>query len=177
MKKLLTMALVVSSLSAADNSQYIGLGVGNSEFTVDAVNTITNSGIHGTIALGEKYGDYGRFYASSTYVNSSDTVDTVGVYSLAYDFMFPVVDDMLSLYTGPVAGYTIYSEQNLDLSGFHYGAEVGATVDLDETFEVELGYRYLVENAKEGVVSAKSMQQVYFQVNIFFDGSQYFKYE
>ena len=177
MKKLLTMALVVGSLSAANNSEYIGLGVGSSEFTVDAVNTITNSGMHGTIVLGKNYGDYGRFYASGTYINSSDSVDTAGVYSLTYDFMFPVIDDVFSLYTGPVAGYTTYSEKTIDLSGTHYGAEVGATVDLDETFELELGYRYLVENGEEGVVSAKSMQQIYFQVNIFFDGSQYFKYE
>lgn len=177
MKKILTMALVVSSLCAANNSEYIGLGVGSSEFTVDTVNTITNSGVHGTIVLGKNYGDYGRFYASGTYINSSDSVDTVGVYSLAYDFIFPVADDIFSLYVGPVAGYTTYKEQSIDLSGAHYGAETGVTVDLDETFELELGYRYLVENGKEGVVSAKSMQQIYFQVNIYFDGSQYFKYE
>jgi len=177
MKKLLTIALVVSSLSATDNSEYIGLGVGSSEFTVDAVNTITNSGMHGTVVLGKNYGDYGRFYASGTYINSADSVDTSGVYSLAYDFMFPVADDMFSLYVGPVAGYTTYTEKSIDLSGLHYGAEVGATFDLDKKFELELGYRYLVENGKDGVVSAKSMQQIYFQVNIYFDGSKYFKYE
>ena len=174
MKKILTMALVVSSLSAAGNSEYIGLGIGSSKFTVDKS---TNTGTHGSLVLGKKYGDYGRFYATGTYIDSSGSVDAVGVYSLAYDFMFPVVDDVFSLYMGPVAGYTTYREKTIDLSGAHYGAEAGVTVDLGEIFELEIGYRYLVENGEDGSVSAKSMQQAYFQVNVFFDGSEYFKYE
>ena len=169
MKKILLPALLSMSLFASQNSDYVGIGAGNSWFSVDkSTKNITNSGLHGTFTLGHMYEEYGRFYASGTYLNSTDSVSSSGVYSLGYDAMFPVLDDMFSLYAGFVGGYTTYKEGSLDLSGAHYGPEVGVTFDVADIFEFEGGYRYLFETGKDLNTEASDIQMVYLQANFYF---------
>ena len=169
MKKILLPALLSVTLFASQNSDYVGIGGGNSWFAVDKpTEKVTNDGLHGTFTLGHKYEDYGRFYVSGTYLNSSDAVSSSGVYSVAYDAMFPIVDDMLSFYVGPVVGYTTYTEGNLDLSGLHYGGETGLTLSFGDTFEIEGGYRFLKETGESLTTKARDMQMAYLQVNFYF---------
>lgn len=178
MKKIVFLAVISASLCASQNSDYVGVGVGQSWLKIDnSVKKVTNSGLSGTFVLGHKYGDYGRFYASGTYISSSENVDNSALFSVVYDFMLPVVDNVFSLYAGPNVGYTMYTEGNVDLSGVHYGAEVGAVVDITKRVELEAGYRYLKETGTDGSMQATSLQSAYFQLNISFNGDDYFKYE
>ncbi len=170
MKKILLPALLSMSLFASQGSDYVGIGAGNSWFSVDKpTQNIKNSGLHGTFTLGHKYEDYGRFYVSGTYLNSSESVSSSGIYSVAYDAMFPLVEDMLSCYAGLVGGYTTYEEGNLNLSGGHYGGEVGVTFAIGDVFELEGGYRYLFETGKDLNTKARDMQMAYAQANFYFN--------
>lgn len=176
MKKIVLLTLLTLGLFASDD--YIGIGGGYSNFNVTNQNTdLQNNGAFATLTLGHTYGDYGKFYASGSYINSSNSAVTWGVVSLAYDFMFPIVDDMFSLYVGPVAGYTAYTENSIDLSGFSFGGEAGATFNATETVQIEAGYRFLSHTVSSANITAKNMQMFYLQVNFFFNGDDYFKYE
>jgi len=175
MKRFVFLALLSASLCAAENNDYVGIGIGNSRLTVDnSSKKVTDDGASGTFILGHKYSDYGRLYASGTYVNSSDTFNNSSLFSLAYDFIFPIVENTFSLYAGPTVGYTMFKEESIDLSGFHYGAEAGAIVEISKKIELETGIRYLKERGSYGSYDLNSLQTLYFQVNIYFNGDKYF---
>ena len=176
MKKIVLLALMTLQLFAYDD--YIGLGVGYSQFKVGTpTGEIDNNGMSATMNFGHKYQDYGRFHASATYINHDDNINSAGIYSLGYDFLFPVMDDTLELYVGPVLGYTSYEETNFSLSGLHYGIEVGMLVEITDNIELELGYNFLNQDKSTATHIAKNTQTAYFGVNFFFDKTKYFKYE
>jgi len=176
MKKIVLLVLMTFQLFAYDD--YVGLGLGYSQFKVNTPNgNVDNNGMSATLNFGHKYQDYGRFHASATYINHDDNIKSAGIYSVGYDFLYPVVDDTLELYVGPVIGYTSYEETDFSLSGLHYGVETGILLGITENIELELGYNFLNQDKSTDTHTAKNTQTAYFQVNIFFDKSKYFKYE
>lgn len=180
MKKILLVALLAGcGLMGADNVPYIGASVGNAELKT-SVGTgnfeSKHDDTHYTGTLGQYVGDYGRVSLSYTYVEPTGYVQHSDGVSLAFDFLLPVVDNTVSLYVGPVIGYTRLEEESaglkLDLSGMHYGAEAGAIVRIVNNIEVEGGYRYLVETGKDTVlgvdVNADDLRMWYVGVNFRF---------
>ena len=175
MKKIVLLMMMTFQLFAYED--YIGLGVGYNQFNISTpTGDVDNNGVAATINLGHKYGDYGRLHFAGTYVSHDDELESAGLFSLGYDFLFPVIDDTLELYAGPVLGYTAYKETGLDLSGLHYGAELGVLFGITENIELELGYNFLNQDKSRSGYRAKNSQMGYFQVNFFFDKKKYFKY-
>jgi len=167
MKKIVLLLVMALNLFAYDD--YIGVGLGYSQFDVSPAKS---DGMSATLDFGHKYGDYGRIHVNGTYVYNKSSI-TEGSFSGAYDFVIPVVDDVVELYVGPLVGYTSYASSDLTASGAHYGAEAGVLFELSQNIELELGYNFLSLDSTPGGNS----QRGYFQVNFFFDKSKYFKYE
>jgi len=177
MKKIVLATLLATGLMAADNANYFGINVGNAKLKVDASgsginDSATIDGTQYTAVLGHYYGDTGRISAAYTYIKHDAGVDNSDAFSVAYDFILPVVENRFSLYAGPVVGYTEYKESNLDLSGFHYGAQAGAIVRVIDKIELEAGYRYLEETGKDtfggATIKANNVQMWYVGANIRF---------
>ncbi len=184
MKKIVISVLLVTGLLAVDNQDYIGIAIGNAKLT--AKTTVPDLFVRGdvdntqyTATLGHYYDDTGRVHATFTYVNPSGSVDTESALSVGYDYLLPVTTNQFSLYAGPVIGYTWYKESagtlNLDVSDFHYGAQAGAIAKITNNFELEAGYRYLIEtgnDAKSGVnLDAENLKIWYIGVNLHFNQS------
>ena len=161
MKKIVLLVLMTFKLFAYDD--YIGVGLGYSE--LKGIN-IENDGMSFSVALGHKYGDHGRLHASATYIYYDDPDISGGSYSLAYDFLLPVTDN-LEVYLGPVIGYSTYDQKNYNDSIAHVGVEAGILFELTKNIELEVGYNFLSGQTKKA----------YFQANFFFDASKRFKYE
>lgn len=168
MKKVLLLVLGFIALIASDSTPYIGVGIGQSSFSIDGIADSDSTGTSGTLILGAKYAEYSRFYVMGTYIDRESSVDNAEVYSAAYDLMLPL-HDRFSLYLGPVAGYTVYKTDFVDLSGFHYGAEVGGTFKIVNNVEIEAGARYLEETGSQNGLDADNVEMFYFQLNYFFD--------
>lgn len=160
MKKILLSALLVGcGLMGADNVAYIGASIGNAELKT-SVGTgdfeSKHDDTHYTGTVGQYVGEYGRVSLSYTYVEPTGHVQHSDGVSLAFDYILPVVENTVSLYLGPVIGYTRFEEEaagvKLDLSGMHYGAQAGAIVRIVNNIEIEGGYRYLVETGKDTIV-------------------------
>ncbi len=179
MKKLVLFLFLISSVFATQSGSYMGFGIGYGSLKVDdTLNKNRDSdGIVGSFALGHTYGEYGRIYVVGMYRGGSHGYENAGSVSLAYDFLVPVVDDnTLSVYLGPVAGYTGYNSNGLDLSGAHYGLEGGFIYTIDDDSEIEMGVRGLREKGSEDAFTAERSLTGYVQVNFYFDSKKYLKY-
>ncbi|MBA3024969.1 MAG: porin family protein [Sulfurimonas sp.] len=177
MKKILLAGLLVTGLMAVENENYFGINAGNAKlsYSTDTANADTD-GAHYTATVGHYYGNDGRISASYTYINRENSVDAADLFSIAYDFMLPLAEDKFSLYAGPVIGYTSYKESantlNLDLSGFHYGAQAGAIFRVVDSVEIEAGYRFLMETGSDTVadveINADDVRMWYVGANLRF---------
>ena len=195
MKKLVLFLSLISSVFAAQSGSYMGFGAGYGMLKIDGTSTLNDKvtqhrasdGVTGSFALGHKYGEYGRIYALGMYKKASSIYENAGTFSLSYNFLIPVAEDAFSIYLGPVAGYTVYNDNGIDLSGAHYGAEIGVIFNLTNTIELEAGYRILKEKGtysginKETAESvnaiAERSQNFSIQLNFYFDSEKYFKYD
>ena len=156
MKKIVLAAILATGLMAAENANYFGITFGNAELGVEPSTPSASANIeaddgHISFTLGHYYENTARAWVSYTYVSPNDNVDVSDAFSVGYDFILPLAENKFSLYAGPVIGYTRYEEPELDLSGFHYGAQAGVIVRLIDNIEFEAGYRYLKENGSETV--------------------------
>lgn len=155
MKKMFLSALLASSLMAGSNENYFGFSAGNMEVNGKSLTEkFSTDDTHYTASLGHYYNDSGRVYASFSYTSPSGIVDRSSAISVGYDFLLPV-SKQLSLFAGPVLGYTWYelsdSFLSLDMSGFHYGAQAGAIAKVTNNIELEAGYRFLAETGKDSL--------------------------
>jgi opacity protein-like surface antigen len=180
MKKIVLVALLAGcGLMGSTNVPYIGFSVGNAELkTSVGVGDFESKhdDTHYTATLGQYIGENGRVSISYTYVEPTGNVENSDSVSLAFDFIAPVVDDTISLYVGPVVGYTRLEEEaagiKLDLSGMHYGVQAGVIVRILDNIEIDGGYRYLVEDGEDTVlgvdVDADNLRMLYVGVNFRF---------
>jgi hypothetical protein len=175
MKKIVLIFLISFHLFAYDD--YIGLGVGYSQFNIDtSTESLNDNGTSFSLDLGHKYSNYGRFHAVATFVDYKNSVTSAGSYSLGYDFLIPLFHDTFELYLGPVLGYTFYKESEINLNGMHYGAETGVLFKVSNNIELEAGYNFYNQDRSSGIYTAQNTQTAYFQVNFFFNKAKYFKY-
>lgn len=166
-------------LMGANNVPYIGVNIGNAELKT-SIGTgnfeSKHNDTHYTGTVGQYVGENGRVSLSYTYVEPTGHVQHSDGVSLAFDYIIPVVENTISLYLGPVIGYTRLEEEaagvKLDLNGMHYGAQAGAIVRIVDNIEIEGGYRYLVETGKDTVlgvdVNADDLRMGYIGVNFRF---------
>ena len=180
MKKILiATVLVASGLMGADNVPFIGASVGNAEFKSNVTAVGYESMIKDTqytATLGQYVGTNARVALSYTYAIPQNNVKNSDAVSLAFDFIIPVVENTVSLYAGPIIGYTRYEEESsgikLDLSGMHYGGQAGAIVRIVNNIEIEGGYRYLIETGNDTVlglnVDADTLKMWYIGANFRF---------
>ena len=175
MKKIVLATLLTTGLMAAGNENYFGISAGNAELTGNVESSdFDTDGTQYTFVLGHYYGENARVSAAYTYVKHDSGVDKSDAISVAYDFILPLAENKFSLYAGPVVGYTRYEESsagiNLDLSGFHYGAQAGAIIKLMDKIELEAGYRFLLETGNDTVlgvnVDADDVKMWYVGANI-----------
>jgi len=183
MKKLLLLLALLSCAFAAEKGSYIGVGTGYSMLKVDYPQNAKNEnsdGMLGTFALGYKYNAHSRIYAEGMFRDSSNGYPTTQSISLAYDFLVPM-DKILSIYVGPIVGYTNYTSNDISDGSSSYGAEIGAVFTLKKSVELELGYRILKESVSNATAetkySASRSQALMAQFNFYFDSEKYFKYD
>ena len=162
MKKISLILLLAGSLIANDKNDYFSVGAGQTTFsTTDS----DDRGVSYTGELGHYYSDKGRFSAGFTYVNSSKNVTKSNIVLIKYDYIIPLYSDLVSAYFGPALGYTSLKTSNLDLSGVSYGAQLGLMLNIADTFELDLGARYLGQQAE----LLKSTTMLYANLNIRFN--------
>ena len=182
MKKLLLILLLLSSAFAAQNGSYIGIGGGYASVEAETPTgeSGNSDGMSGALALGYKYNENGRIYAVGMYKDASNGYESLNSLSVAYDFMVPL-HERLSLYIGLVGGYSNYTSNDIADGAAHYGAEAGAVISLTKSIEVEIGYRYLKEDANKitldtSLYTAKNSQVTTLEFNFYFDSEKYFTY-
>lgn len=179
MKKIVLAAVLASGLMGANSTPFVGVSVGNAELKSSIGPTGYESKVddtHYTATLGQYIGDNQRVSLSYSYVEPQNNVKNSDAVSLAFDFMVPIVENTVSLYAGPVVGYTRFEEEvagiKLDLSGLHYGGQAGAIVRIVDNIEVEGGYRYLIETGDDTVlginVDADTLRMWYVGANFRF---------
>lgn len=154
MKKIGLAVLLASGLMAAGNENYFGVSAGEADISLTASALGASASADDTetaynVTLGHYYNDRAR--VSATYTRVDYNIDPVDALSFAYDFILPVANDKLGLYAGPVAGYTWYKDSVINLSGFHYGAHAGAIIKIADNFEIEAGYKYVLETGDDTV--------------------------
>ena len=163
MKKIVLAAMLATGLMAAGNEDYFGISAGqvSSNFTIKAntgfvvVGDTNSKDTAYNFTLGHYYGDNGRISATYTYINKESGIDTSDAITVGYDFMLPLAEQ-LSIYAGPSVGSTrLKSDSGTNLSGLHYGAQAGGIVKVAKNFEIEAGYRYLLETGSQTVVGGK----------------------
>ena len=179
MKKIVLATLLAGGLMASENVSFIGASIGNAELKTTVGTSDFESKIddtHYTGTLGQYVGDNGRVSLSYTYVNPSENINNSDGVSLAFDFIVPLVENVFSLYVGPVIGYTRFEAEvagvELDLSGMHYGGQAGGIVRIVDNIEIEGGYRYLIETGSDSVlgvnVDADTLRMWYVGANFRF---------
>jgi opacity protein-like surface antigen len=67
-----------------------------------------------------------------------------------------------------LVGYTRLKDDNIDLSGIHYGGQAGVIVGVVENIEVEAGYRFLMERGNNHGIDAEYSKTWYAGINILF---------
>jgi len=181
LKKIILLTLLAASLMASQNNDYVTLSGGQSNIKTYSTSTgaVTakgkTDGEEVTLTLGHKYDDYARFSASFQLLNKSDTVKSAGSFTMAYDLLFPISTSGISLFVGPLIGYTLFETNSNRLNGLHYGVEAGALFEFADNWAIELGYKYFKETGSQEGTLAKvefdNMQTFYL------GASYYFSYE
>ena len=169
MKKIVLSLLLATGLMAAENSDYVGFTIGNTDYRLKGSSLLDNvDDTHYSFTLGHYY-ENSRVSATYSYVDGgSDNFDSNYAFSFAYDFILPIVEDTFSLYAGPVIGYSRIKDDNIDLSGIHYGGQAGAIVQIVENLELEAGYQFIMETGSDEGVDADYGKKWYLGANIRF---------
>lgn len=161
MKKIALAVLLASGLMAAGEQDYIGISAGQATLDFRVKNdtgTIGKADFKETaynFTLGHYYGEQGRVSATYTYIDIGDDMKHSDAITFSYDFIFPL-GKMLALYAGPTIGYTrLEFDNGADVDGIHYGVQAGAIVRIVPKFEIEAGYRYLVENGSQTLATRR----------------------
>jgi len=169
MKKIVLSLLLAAGLMAAENSDYVGFTIGNTDYRLDTLGS--NGSVddtHYSLTLGHYY-ESSRVSATYSYVDGGDdNFDSNYAFSFAYDFILPLVEDTFSLYAGPVVGYTRLKDDGINLSGIHYGGQAGAIVEVVENIELEVGYQFTMQTGSDNGIDADYGKKWYVGANIRF---------
>ena len=185
-KNLLLASLLVfgaTSLFATEveHSAFVGLEVGSTsyDFKVEAPSisysySKSYSDNSQSLKLGKYLGDFGRAYGTIGRVDADDA--TVITYGLGYDYLVYNSSDFT-----PFIGATLgYQQVDLDdasiveLSGLTYGVEIGAQYSINESFDIEVGYRMNFDSSDDTItVSGRSIKYTLDNTKIWYIGANY----
>ncbi len=151
--------LLLGSISYADSGilpdrSIIGIEIGMGYLQADTYAPLGEADHEGDdvtygIRLGAQSGDW-RSLVILDYFDSSEDDQEYYKGLVTFDYLL-LPDSQLHPYIGINLGYISYTTSNPtgddDDSGFLYGGQTGVILDLDDSFQVDLSYRYSMSGA------------------------------
>jgi len=165
MVKKLAVALLCTALGTtlyarddiSESKPFIGLEIGYATVQGDVWNVLNivhdyeGSDIEYGIRLGAKKEEW-RTTLSFNYfdsVSDEDYAQNYEKYLVSFDYFFLASNKSnFQPYLGVNAGYINYeSDNDIDLSGFLYGAQAGVLFSVADNIDIDIMYRYSISNA------------------------------
>lgn len=159
MKTQLTLiSLMIATLSPAianasiDVEPFLGMGTGMNFDRVDSDNDMSGAiQLRAGVTLEENH----RLMLSYQY---SDELEQNN-YLASYDYLYPIHSNV-SLFAGASAGISDSKLGHSHESESVWGGQMGAVYEFDESWSLELAYRYLDQDNQVGGESLDSTQQL-----------------
>ncbi|HHP0512635.1 porin family protein [Vibrio harveyi] len=159
MKTQLTLiSLMIATLSPAianasiDVEPFLGMGTGMNFDRVDSDNDMSGAiQLRAGVTLEENH----RLMLSYQY---SDELEQNN-YLASYDYLYPIHSNV-SLFAGASAGISDSKLGHSHESESVWGGQMGAVYQFDESWSLELAYRYLDQDNQSGGESLDSTQQL-----------------
>ncbi|MFV8459941.1 outer membrane beta-barrel protein [Vibrio campbellii] len=159
MKTQLTLiSLMIATLSPAianasiDVEPFLGMGTGMNFDRVDSDNDMSGAiQLRAGVTLEENH----RLMLSYQY---SDELEQNN-YLASYDYLYPIHPNV-SLFAGASAGISDSKLGHSHESESVWGGQMGAVYEFDESWSLELAYRYLDQDNQSGGESLDSTQQL-----------------
>ncbi|KAB0285278.1 porin family protein [Vibrio fortis] len=159
MKTQLTLiSLMIATLSPAianasiDVEPFLGIGTGMNFDRVDSDNDMSGAiQLRAGVTLEENH----RVMLSYQY---SDELEQNN-YLASYDYLYPIHSNV-SLFAGASAGISDSKLGHSHESESVWGGQMGAVYEFDESWSLELAYRYLDQDNQAGGESLDSTQQL-----------------
>ena len=159
MKTQLTLiSLMIATLSPAianasiDVEPFLGMGTGMNFDRVDSDNDMSGAlQLRAGVTLEENH----RVMLSYQY---SDELEQNN-YLASYDYLYPIHSNV-RLFAGASAGISDSKLGHSHESESVWGGQMGAVYDFDESWSLELAYRYLDQDNQSGGESLDSTQQL-----------------
>ncbi len=169
MVKKVTIALLCtvlgSTLYAKDDSSngkpFIGLEIGYATvqgdvggfFPGDIIRDYEGSDVEYGIHIGSQNEEWRAMFGFNYFDSTKDDKAqnyTKGLVSLDYFFLNAQKDNSFKPYFGANLGYINYeSTDNIDMSGFIYGAQAGIVFSVTDNIDLDVMYRYSLSNATQ----------------------------
>jgi len=151
MKSILLLGILASGLMSAEDGMYIGIDVFKTRTDITVNNAQTSEKQHfeavsQTLKAGYYLGRNSRVNAFYQHHNTSLVSGNGYLYGIGLDYL--IGDNALKPFIGGLAGYSHYSQPDLDLDGGFIGVNLGLNYAFGENFSIEGGYRYMLSNAK-----------------------------
>ena len=154
-----------STLYARDDisqsSPFIGLEIGYATvqgdvggfFPEDIIRDYEGSDIEYGVRIGAKKDEWRTTLSFNYYDGKEDGYEQnyeKGLISFDYFFLYSNEKNAFQPYLGINAGYMNYESTNdIDMSGFVYGGQVGILFSITENVDIDLMYRYSLSNATQ----------------------------
>ncbi len=155
MVKKIAIALLCMSLGSSlyardisESEKFLGLEVAQTELQADRFGEPDYDG--DAVEFGFRIGaqtDEWRTMFVFDYYDSSDDDQNVEKGYLMVDYFFLKDENKFRPFIGVNVGYMNYESTLVEESGFLYGAQAGFVVNVMETIDLDLSYRYLLSNA------------------------------
>ena len=148
-------AVLGSSLYAKDifsGQKFVGLEVGATEVQGDTGGVLgeldhKETGVEFGLRVGAQSNEW-RSMILLNYFDKGDQNTEKLMMSVDYFFLDSTEEqNYFKPYLGVNAGYMNYESTNVDESGFLYGAQAGFVVEVMESIDIDLGYRYSLSTA------------------------------
>lgn len=150
------LCMALGSLTyASDNKTFLGLEIGSATVQADTGGLFGEPDYKGTdIEYGFRIGAQNEEWRSMLVFDYYDNTDDdqnieKGLIELDYFFMGrdPSVKSTFNPYFGVNLGYMNYESTGIDESGFLYGGQVGFTLEVADTIDLDVMYRYSLTDA------------------------------
>lgn len=163
MKSVLLLGILASGLMSAEDGAYIGIDVFKTRTDITVNNVSTSEKQHfeavsQTLKAGYYLGRNSRVNGFYQHQNTTLANGNGSLYGIGFDYL--IGDNALKPFIGGLAGYSHYSQPDLDLDGGFIGLNLGLNYALGENFSIEGGYRYMRSNAKGTFTSSMSEAKV-----------------
>jgi long-subunit fatty acid transport protein len=151
------MAMIFgTSLYAKDFSvseRIIGLEIGGAQIQADTIDERDHDGndVEYGIRLGAQMNEW-RTLLILNYFDSSDDDQNYEKGMITFDYMFlneQGYEQPLQPYIGLNVGYMNYESSYIDEDGYLFGGQVGFAYKIQDSFGIDVSYRYSVTNASK----------------------------